>query len=375
VDTALFERIEQTRSTVSSAFLTQSHATGNFEVDKGDCKWICAIDGGGLRGIFPLRVLEQMERYYSRTCFEMFDMFAGTSTGSLIASALATEVPLRDVLAVYADPVTRRQIFQTNVRGQIHAFRFFDLDPDKEAKQNLDDARYLAFYEDLIESYVGEFKRLIHETAKKVMTPQYLKIGMKQILYQLLSDRSRGILDPYKLGECKKDILVTARDLERPDSTLFSAFHIPHEVYAQPEVALARAQARRFDTGHPEGYYPARTVDVVTGLYQDVLLKDAVEASASAPVYFSPRARFTDGGVGPYNNPSFIAAFEALNRSHIDTSENPVTLRRKYTPYKENGASKSGTVVWSFGTAYKIPGTRRMSLMSCNASSDFALMR
>jgi hypothetical protein len=69
-------------------------------------------------------------------------------------------------------------------------------------------------------------------------------------------------------------------------------------------------------------------------------------------VYFAPRGRFTDGGVGPYNNPSFIGAFEALNNSHVDVSEDALPLKPKYTPYSESGGSRSGTVVWSLGTAY-----------------------
>jgi hypothetical protein len=56
--------------------------------------------------------------------------------------------------------------------------------------------------------------------------------------------------------------------------------------------------------------------------------------------------------VGPYNNPSFIGAFEALNKSHIDVSENAWTLQPKYTPYVEANNEKSGTVVWSLGTAF-----------------------
>jgi hypothetical protein len=162
---------------------------------------------------------------------------------------------------------------------------------------------------------------------------------------------------PITLRECQRDILITARDLNRNETTLFSAFHIPYTNSA------------------------GVVTDVVTGVYRDVFLKDAAEASASPPVYFAPRARFTDGGVGPYNNPCFIGAFEALNRSHIDLSEEPLTLEPKYTEYSEVGGVKSGTVVWSLGTTYPFiepdqrANTARLigGSLALNARTDTAL--
>lgn len=358
VDEGLFARLVDAR--VASEYLGHSELTGDFDADKGDCKWICAIDGGGLRGIFPLRVLEQMERYYDRSCFEMFDMFAGTSTGSMIAAALATGRPLQEVIALYADDVTRKQIFASNKKGQHHAFRYLDLTRMSAGGQDedyLNDALSVSYVADRIESYTGLINAVIRSAAEQIITPRYRKIGMKEVLYQLLSARAKDSLIPFKLSDCgkgsvTKDILITARDLDRNETTLFTAFHIPHSTGRPLDRPAMLAAMRRVVVDEDE-MIPRETVDVVTGLYQDVLLKDAVEASSSAPVYFAPRGRFTDGGVGPYNNPSFIGAFEALNRSHIDTRQDAVTLSPKYTAYSEAGGSKSGTVVWSFGTAFR----------------------
>lgn len=361
-----------------SEFLGAGETTGDFEADKGDCKWICAIDGGGLRGIFPLRVLEQMEHYYGRSCLEMFDMFAGTSTGSMIAGALAAGRPLREVIALYADETTRQQIFRENSRGQHHAFRYMDLKRMGEEGRrapHLDNAMYIAYLADKVESWQGALNRMINAAARQIMTPRYRKTGMKEVLYQLLSARRRNQLIPLRLRDCHRDILITARDLNRNETTLFSAFHIPYMTSRPPDWPTRRTRSRgepprpgdgprrrhrnlqttafAANTGiEDEQEYQGEIIDVVTGLYQDILLKDAVEASSSAPVYFAPRGRFTDGGVGPYNNPSFIGAFEALNNSHVDVSRDALPLKRKYTPYSEAGGSKSGTVVWSLGTAY-----------------------
>ena len=50
---------------------------------------VLAIDGGGIRGIIPAVVLGEIERRTGRHPSELFDVFAGTSTGSILAMGLA----------------------------------------------------------------------------------------------------------------------------------------------------------------------------------------------------------------------------------------------------------------------------------------------
>lgn len=52
--------------------------------------------------------------------------------------------------------------------------------------------------------------------------------------------------------------------------------------------------------------------DKVKGTYQEVLLRAVLEATMSAPTYFSPFERFVDGGTTSYNNPVLAAVLEAL---------------------------------------------------------------
>jgi predicted acylesterase/phospholipase RssA len=52
-----------------------------------------AIDGGGIRGLIPARVLAEIEARTGRPMASMVDLIAGTSTGGLIACGLARPGP------------------------------------------------------------------------------------------------------------------------------------------------------------------------------------------------------------------------------------------------------------------------------------------
>lgn len=51
--------------------------------------YILSIDGGGIRGLFPARLLKYIETELKVPLSKRFGMFAGTSTGSIVASSLA----------------------------------------------------------------------------------------------------------------------------------------------------------------------------------------------------------------------------------------------------------------------------------------------
>lgn len=64
-------------------------------------KKVLSIDGGGIRGIIPLSCLVQLEAQEGKPCHEIFDMVAGTSTGSIIACGIALGISARGMLALY----------------------------------------------------------------------------------------------------------------------------------------------------------------------------------------------------------------------------------------------------------------------------------
>lgn len=80
---------------------------------------ILAIDGGGIRGLIPAIVLRELERRLveetgeDRPLCDWFHLFAGTSTGGLLALALTAPDPLRgeQLVQLYSDPDQGPRIF------------------------------------------------------------------------------------------------------------------------------------------------------------------------------------------------------------------------------------------------------------------------
>lgn len=71
-------------------------------------KRILSLDGGGMRGVFSLQVLAAIEALFrdSRKNDELvlsdvFDMFAGTSTGAIIATCLSWGMSVKEIEALY----------------------------------------------------------------------------------------------------------------------------------------------------------------------------------------------------------------------------------------------------------------------------------
>lgn len=65
-----------------------SEISGNVENGKKIIT-VLSIDGGGIRGIIPATILHRLEADMEQPCCKVFDYIVGTSTGGIIALALA----------------------------------------------------------------------------------------------------------------------------------------------------------------------------------------------------------------------------------------------------------------------------------------------
>lgn len=139
----------------------------------------------------------------------------------------------------------------------------------------------------------SEIEELYVKLVKKVFTsrhwaanrfvnpPAYTKENYRNILSEVVGKETT------LLNACKKsgiDLMITSKDVAAGEETFFTCFE------------------------HGGKYY---------GTYKDVLLRSVMEATMSAPTYFTPLERFVDGGVTTYNNPVLAAIMEAINYGPI----------------------------------------------------------
>ena len=69
---------------------------------------ILSCDGGGIRGVITAKLLQALDP----SVIKNIDLFAGTSTGSIIALGLASGVPIDTIVELYSSQNACSKIFQ-----------------------------------------------------------------------------------------------------------------------------------------------------------------------------------------------------------------------------------------------------------------------
>lgn len=67
---------------------------------------ILSIDGGGIKGVYSVALLEKLEEYTGKSIAESFDLVCGTSTGGLIALFLGAGFSPKEIVKFYKDNAT-----------------------------------------------------------------------------------------------------------------------------------------------------------------------------------------------------------------------------------------------------------------------------
>jgi patatin-like phospholipase/acyl hydrolase len=226
---------------------------------------VLAIDGGGIRGVIPARVLVALEEAASVPACELFDLIVGTSTGGLLALGLTAPAAssarsAEQLRAIYRDE--GKVIFPGRMSARFGAWGTFTTaigGPTAGAA-----------------GWVKQLRQRLN--LKDEGNARHSPGGLESVLSRLLGET--------RLSEAKPDVVITSYDLVSRAPVLFSS-----------------AQARSDPT-------------------QDVLLRDVARATSAAPTYFPPlelqwkgaRHILIDGGVVA-NNPTAVALAEALERT------------------------------------------------------------
>src|ERR1043165_3412149 len=70
-------------------------------------RYLLSIDSGGIRGIIPAVALVKLEKITGKLTRDTFSFVAGTSTGAIIATAVAAGVPAERILAFYVNRTSK----------------------------------------------------------------------------------------------------------------------------------------------------------------------------------------------------------------------------------------------------------------------------
>lgn len=120
------------------------------------------------------------------------------------------------------------------------------------------------------------FKKKSWRANRTLNPPMYDKVNYRKALLEVVGNTTLQ-------NACTNsdiDLLITSKDVAAGEETFFTCFH-------------------------HNGQF--------SGTYKDVLLRAVMEATMSAPTYFTPLERFVDGGTTTYNNPSLSAVMEAVH--------------------------------------------------------------
>lgn len=262
---------------------------------------ILSLDGGGIRGAFTAGFLAEIERQTARPIIDHFDLLAGTSTGAIIAVALAMGESAKSIEAFYrdrgADIFTRPAPVEIPWRKRV-LLRIAEWGAAKFGTNGS-----------------------IQVDRDWIFQPKYRPDELRAALADVFQNRT--------LEDAKRRLVV-------------------------PSVNLIKGQTVVFKTPHAPDYVRDRKFRAV----------DVILATTAAPTYFPPAvintgSAYADGGLWA-NNPAICAYAEAVFISQMCKREgiDPVfcaddvhmlSVGTGRSPYfLSPAAGKEGALHWGF---------------------------
>lgn len=163
---------------------------------------ILAIDGGGVRGLIPALCLARIEKELGQPINRYFDLVVGTSTGSLLACAVANGVSMEETAQLYIDRAA--QVF-----------------PQGEGRFWQNATRYVT---------------------RRFAGPQYSAEGLQTTLKDAFGDK------PF--GDCQIPTMVTTYNLLNRRALMMKSWRNDHAKLPMWEVCTASSSAPTFFPAH-----------------------------------------------------------------------------------------------------------------------------
>jgi len=185
---------------------------------------ILSIDGGGIRGIIPAMILEEIEKKTGEPAAKLFDLIAGTSTGGLLALGLTVD----------------------DGKGQ---------------------PKYSA--SDLVKLYTNKGKEIFHrDTWHKIKSlgnlrdEKYLNGGLNKLLKEYFGNS--------RLKDSLTEVIITSYETERRIPWIFKSIHAKNPKmenydFDMVDVALATSAAPTYFEPHKVQYKDNNYLSLIDG--------------------------------------------------------------------------------------------------------------
>lgn len=186
----------------------------NTLADKKTKLRILSLDGGGIKGLYSAIIIEKLEEKYG-PMNQYFDIICGTSTGGIIALALASGIPAKEISKLYKEEGPK--IFP---------------------------------YTSRLTRGLAKFKQLF-------LSSKYENKSLKTALQNVFGNK--------KIEDCKSTVLIPSVNITNGTTTVFKSDHSPglgrDSKHLLVDVALATSAAPT--------YFPIVSFDTMAG-YQFV---------------------------------------------------------------------------------------------------------
>ncbi len=289
---------------------------------------ILTCDGGGIRGLITAIILQELDKQIP--FLDKIDLFAGTSTGGLIALGLASGVPVADLVGIY-NSTNCSQIFTPYEPRQSDSF------VDRWIEELTKD-------KDLGKGVIG-----ILEVLNDLLYVKYNNTGLVAVIKDNLTQFNKP------LATLQSKVLVTTFQLYNASESNNPSWR---------PITLDNLPLNQFNL--PLNQFKS----------EDTLILDAALCTSAAPTYFPPHQHpsfglCVDGGVFA-NNPSTLALARVLGSGILGEQklENirmlsvGTGITQNYLPpsYQPDGPLRYGPTTWLWPEA--IGNTPRIPLLS-----------